>query len=232
MEPDIVTIPAGELVLGVPAVPKSFSLPHRWHTGKRIHVDAFQLSCAAITNAHYRTFLDDTGGPDNTWMQKLNYDRDDQPVVNINWYDAKAYCDWLRRRTGKGFRLPSDVEWEYAARGQSAGSIFPWGDELDEAYACYGGKEAPQPVASHPPNGFGLYDMIGNVWQWCEDRYKDASCGQDALNKIDDSTDTSQNRVLRGGSFLTTNPHCLYIAYRHEDPPDLRHQCLGFRVAL
>src|SRR5690606_5945368 len=110
------------------------------------------------------------------WMDKPGYDDDDdQPVVNICWLDAKAYCDWLARKTGKPFRLPTDAEWEYAARGGADDTAaFPWGDELDASRAWFGGKDAPRPVASYPPNGFGLYDMIGNVWQWCEDRFEDA----------------------------------------------------------
>lgn len=232
MEPIMIEISAGELAMGTPTVPDDFTLHHRWLTGKRVQLKAFQLSRTAITNSAYQVYLDETLGDPNPWMRKPGYDADDQPVVNISWHDAKAYCDWLAQRTGRPYRLPTDAEWEYAARGSSIGTAFPWGHDLGEAYACYGGKETPMPVASYPPNSFGLYDMIGNVWQWCTDRFEEASGGQKAINRIDDNTDTTQNRVLRGGSFLTTNPHSLYIAYRHEDPPDLRHHCLGFRVAL
>jgi len=231
MEPTMMAIPAGEFVMGAPAPPDDFSLHHRWPSGGHVRVASFSLSRTAVTNAQYRAYLDDTGGEVNPWMTHPGYDADDQPVVNINWHDARAYCDWLARRTGKPCRLPTDAEWEYAARGGSAGTRFPWGDQLDESRAWFGGKPAPRPVASYPPNGFELHDMIGNVWQWCEDLFSDASGGGAAVNRIDDRTDTTRNRVLRGGSFLTTNPHSLYIAYRHEDPPELRHQCLGFRVA-
>jgi len=233
MQPHMIDIPEGELTMGSPAMPAGCKLTHRWHTGKRVRVAPFKLGRTPVTNAEYRVFLEETGGEANPWMTTPGFDRDDQPVVNTSWHDAQAYCDWLSRKTGRGFRLPTDAEWEYAARGGgAAASPFPWGDTLSEANAWYGGKESSRPVASYPANGFGLHDMIGNVWQWCADRYEDVSAGDPATNKVNAAQDTRDNRVLRGGSFLTTDPHSLYIAYRHEDPPDLRHQCIGFRVAL
>src|SRR5690606_8281960 len=140
MEPTMITIPAGEFVLGVTPVPDDFALHHRWPT-RRVRVEAFEMSRTAVTNAQYRAFLEDTGDPAmaNPWMDKPGYDDDDQPVVNICWLDAKAYCDWLARKTGKPFRLPTDAEWEYAARGGADDTAaFPWGDELDASRAWFG----------------------------------------------------------------------------------------------
>ncbi len=231
MEPIMIAIPAGELTMGFPKPPAAFASSRLWHSGKSLPVKSFCMSSTTITNAQYQAFVDDTNAPANPWMIESGFNAEDQPVVNINWHDAKAYCDWLSQKTGRPYRLPTDAEWEYAARGGSPDTIFPWGDDCTDSQTWFGGKQSPKPVASYAPNGYGLYDMIGNVWEWCEDRFEDVSEGVAATNIVEPTDQPRDNRVLRGGSYLTTDIYNLYIAYRHEDPPSLRHQCLGFRVA-
>jgi len=119
----------------------------------------------------------------------------------------------------------------YAARGGLPDSPFPWGRELRPEYAWYGGQSAPKPVGSYPPNGYGLHDIVGNIWEWCADVFEHVSAGCAATN-APTGKEPRINRVLRGGSYLTKDPLNLWVAYRHEDPPDLRHECIGFRVAI
>jgi formylglycine-generating enzyme required for sulfatase activity len=228
--PVTIQVPAGTVELGLPECPPNAGIHWLWHT-RRVEVAAFELGKFAVTNAEYRAYANATGAPLPSHIDKDGFNHDRQPVGGISWEDAKAYCKWLASYTGKHFRLPSDAEWEYAARGGQDGHRFPWGDALDPALACFGGVAAPVPVGSFAPNKFGLHEMVGNLWQWCEDRYEDVSQGVKARNNPT-GKDTSGNRVLRGGSYLTTNMLNLWIAYRHEDPMDLRHECLGFRVAL
>ncbi|MBI4626348.1 MAG: SUMF1/EgtB/PvdO family nonheme iron enzyme [Verrucomicrobia bacterium] len=231
LHPAMVNVPAGRIHLGVPACPPRSNLPWVWHNGTVVEVAAFQLGRTHVTNAEYRAFLAATGHPPPRHLDQPGYDSALQPVVGVSWNDATAYCGWLAQETGRPYRLPGDAEWEYAARGGHEGSIFPWGDALDPRCACFGGQAAPRNVGSFAPNGFGLHDMIGNAWAWCSDRFEDVSAGVKAINKPT-GKDPADNRVLRGGSYMTCHYLNLWIAYRHEDPVDLRHESIGFRVAL
>ena len=144
--------------------------------------------------------------------------RGKQPVINVSWNDAtNEYLPWLSKKTGKSYRLLSEVEWEYAARAGTTTNYF-WGDEIGKGNAnCYGcgsqwDDKQTAPSGSFKPNVFGLYDMHGNVWEWCEDKY-DAS-----------------SRVLRGGSW-DLSPIGLRSASRVDFRPDYRSSSFGFRVA-
>ena len=230
-EPEMVEAAGGLLVMGMPQCPPNGNLHWKWHSGKRVEVAKFRLGKYAVTNAEYRAYLQATRTPPPSHIDKEGFNDPRQPVGGISWLDAQAYCRWLSESSGKKYRLPTDAEYEYAARGGREGTLFPWGNAIGPEHACFAGAAAPMPVGSYPPNGFGLYDMVGNIWSWCEDRYEDVSEGIKAKNNPT-GKDTKDNRVLRGGSYLTANVLNLWIAYRHEDPMDLRHECLGFRVAM
>jgi formylglycine-generating enzyme required for sulfatase activity len=150
--------------------------------------------------------------------------RMDHPVVHVSWNDAQAYCAWA------GKRLPSEAEWEYAARGGLEGSVFPWGDELEPGgehrmnvwqglfpseNTVADGYYGTCPVDAFPPNGHGLYNVTGNVWEWCADRY---------------SPDLP-NRSTRGGSYLCHHSYCLRyrVAARNSMEPDSSTGNTGFR---
>ena len=168
-------------------------------------------------------------------------DRGDHPVIQITWDDAAAYCEWA------GVRLPTEAEWEYAARGGLAGTRYPWGDEREPAGAHRmnvfqgefpGGDTGADgfvgtaPVDSFEPNGFGLFNTCGNVWEWCADHF-DATFHRtgDPLDPTGPPTGT--HRVMRGGSYLCHDSYCwrYRVAARSANTPDSSAGNIGFRVA-
>ncbi|WP_328695357.1 formylglycine-generating enzyme family protein [Streptomyces sp. NBC_00342] len=166
---------------------------------------------------------------------------DDHPVVHVTWHDASAYCAWAGRR------LPTEAEWEYAARGGLEGGRFPWGDELlpDGAWRCNiwqgrfpytntgaDGWLATAPVRTYPPNGFGLYQTAGNVWEWCADWFDPHYYAQSPEADPHGPGDGSR-RVMRGGSYLCHHSYChrYRVAARSANTPASSSGNCGFRTA-
>ena len=169
-------------------------------------------------------------------------DRLDHPVVHVTWDDALAYCAWA------GGRLPTEAEWEYAARGGLAGARFPWGDDLEPAGVHRmnvfqgtfpGGNTGDDgylgtaPVHSFPANGFGLHEMTGNVWEWCADWF-DPRTYTVAPRTDPRGPLTGTHRVMRGGSYLCHHSYCTRyrVAARSGNTPDSATGNIGFRVAM
>lgn len=170
---------------------------------------------------------------------------EDHPAVHVTWWDAQAYCRW------SGRRLPTEAEWEHAARGGRAGRRFPWGDELlpDGRWQCNiwqgrfpsentadDGWVTTAPVASYPANDFGLYEMAGNVWEWCADhfsptRYRECAADEPVLDPRGPSS--GESMVIRGGSFMCHDSYChrYRVSARSATPPDSSTSNVGFRCA-
>jgi sulfatase modifying factor 1 len=166
----------------------------------------------------------------------LPKDRGLHPVTLVTHADAVAYCAWLGTRLDRAVRLPTEAEWERAARGGIDGRRYPWGDEIDPSRSNFlpdvGLKRmrGTRPVGTYPPNPFGLHDMAGNVWEWVADWYQaDAYAGGDAVNPSGPVAGTL--RVLRGGSWVTHDVLQLRCSHRHKVPPDTYAYSIGFRVA-
>ena len=227
-------IPTGTFEMG-----DSFGegLPHELpvHT---VSVNAFYMDANEVTNATYKQFLDATGHKAPDFWTDPAFNAPDQPVVGVAWLDAAAYAQWA------GKRLPTEAEWEYAARGGHTGLRYPWGDEITHNDANYKGKndrdiwDGPAPVGSFSKNGYGLYDMGGNVWEWCADEYDDQfysvsknnnpTAGKLITFTNDDFANVNTRRVLRGGSWISVD-NKLRVAGRNFLDPLVTNQTTGFR---
>jgi len=164
------------------------------------------------------------------------------PVVHVTWNDVQAFCRW------SGLRLPSEAEWEYAARGGLQQKLYPWGDKLrpDGEHRCniwqgeFPNRDSGEdgftgscPVDAFPPNGFGLFSMTGNTWEWCADWF-DATFHLTASRDNPQGPPKGDARVMRGGSFLCHRSYCnrYRVAARSSNTPDSSTSNLGFRCAL
>ncbi|NIR48003.1 SUMF1/EgtB/PvdO family nonheme iron enzyme, partial [candidate division KSB1 bacterium] len=203
--PDMVLIPAGTFEMGSNDGDDDEKPVHK------VSVDAFYMDKYEVTVEQYAEFLNATNHrkPAN-WTEQLQNPK--RPVVYVSWNDAVAYTEWLSQKTGQTYRLPTEAEWEYAARGGNTGYggkpkyRYPWGDDASPDKANYrgtGGKDRWQgtsPRGSFDPNGYGLYDMAGNVWEWCSDWYA-SDYYENSPEKNPKGPATGDYRVLRGGSW-------------------------------
>ena len=183
-----------------------------------------------VTFKQYDRFVAATGAerPDDE-----GWGRGRRPVINVNWEDAKAYAAWLSEQTGKCYRLPSESEWEYAARAGTE-TAYSWGNEIgvnrangDGSGSKWSGRKT-SPVGSFAPNGFGLYDMHGNVWEWVEDGWHDNYEGAPSDGSAWTSGGDSFLAVVRGGSW-SGFPLILRSANRYWNTPSNRFFYHGFR---
>jgi formylglycine-generating enzyme required for sulfatase activity len=212
LEPKLTLVPAGEFLMGSdPSVDKYASDGEQ--PQHRLYLPDYFIAKTPVTNAQYAAFVDATGyrQPDHWKGGKPPKGKEDHPVVYVSWYAAMTFCDWLSEVTSKLYRLPSEAEWEKAARGTD-GRIYPWGNEWNpkRCNSKEGGQGGTTPVGAYPQGAspYGLLDMAGNVWEWTTSLW-----GED-LSKPEfkypyDSTDRRENleagdkvrRVLRGGSW-------------------------------
>lgn len=234
-EPEIVVILAGPVLQGVPEFPAESKLPHVW-TPREVNVPAFGIARYAVTVEEYLAFANQTGYAVSEELRRdPRFQNPRAPAAFTSWIDATHFTQWLSRETGKHYRLPRDAEYEKAARGGLVGKRYPWGDEHPTGRADFGKpNDRPQPVGSFPPNGYGLHDMVGSMWSWCEECFDQVVAEDRARMRYDDTQirDVRLNPICRGGSYKTTDTAALFCAHRHEDPTDGRFDCIGFRVAL
>ncbi len=219
---DWVRVPAGSFEMG-DLFGDGYSNEKPVH---EVYLDEFFLARTPVTVAQYRAYCDTNGKkmpdpPEWGWF-------DDHPIVRVSWYDAVDFCNWL------GARLPTEAEWEYAAR--EGGKKIKWAgmshkNKLD-IYAWFDRNSwnKTHAVAKKRPNSLGLYDMSGNVWEWCSDWYGEDYYGYDAV-KNPQGPETGEYRILRGGSWDSYSSYCR-ASYRDKNCPGVWNKYIGFRIVL
>ena len=245
----MVLIPAGTFQMGSDD-PDAYADEQPVHT---VHLDAFYMDTHEVTNAKFKAFVD----ANPAWQKDNIEDRfhdgyyldewngtdypagqADHPVIRVSWYAAMAYAEWA------GKRLPTEAEWEYAARGGLAGKKYPWGDDVPTAAHASNNGVGTTPVGRYPANGYGLYDMAGNVQEWCLDAYdaefyavsddsRNPIAGEMGIQELREnfaSIPTNPSRVLRGGSWYGV-AQLRRVAIRFTNTPPLTDVSYGFRCA-
>ena len=161
--------------------------------------------------------------------------RGSHPVVLVRYDDALAYCAWLGEQLHRIVRLPTEAEWEKAARGGAEGLRYPWGNDISPTrgnYLADGSakrQRGTRPTGTYAPNAYGLYDMCGNVWEWVSDWYAPDSYGL-AEERDPRGPESGSLRIVRGGSWVNDEVSMLRCAYRHTVPPDTYAYSIGFRI--
>jgi formylglycine-generating enzyme required for sulfatase activity len=226
----------------------------------RVFVGEFSIGRFPVTNDEYARFVRATGYPSPSvrdlplvaigeraaefrelaapyaWEgARPPQGRGNHPVVLVRYDDVLSYCEWLSDDLGRRVRLPTEAEWEKAARGDLEGRRYPWGDDVDPSRGNYlsGGavkqERGTKPVGIYPPNGYGLFDVAGNVWEWVADWY-----AADYYSSGDSSDPhgpaSGALRIVRGGSWVSDEETMLRCAYRHKVPPDTYAYSIGFRI--
>jgi formylglycine-generating enzyme required for sulfatase activity/tetratricopeptide (TPR) repeat protein len=211
--PEMVLIPAGTFRMG------------EKQSVHEVSVESFAMGRFPVTFAEYDYFCEASNRekPDDR-----GWGRDNRPVIYVSWHDAVAYTEWLSTQTGQEYRLPTEAEWEYAARAGTETDYW-WGNDIDETKANYDENIGhTSPVGDYEPNPFGLYDTAGNVWEWTCSEYESEYNGKEKTCIIQNS---SKYRVLRGGSWLL-NPWFVRTANRYGGTRAYRLDIYGFRVVL
>lgn len=248
VETGMVKIPAGYFYMGAEGWGEFEAPIHE------VYLDDFWMDINPITNYEFSKFVQATqyvttaekrgfawgyknGKPSEikglNWSTYATPDRDNHPVVLVSWYDANSFAKW------KGKRLPTEAEFEKSARGGLYGKLYPWGDDAPSEQYCNFNKtviEIPPttPIESFPPNAYGLYDMCGNVWNWCQDwfgeqYYADFSNGKAGLQHL--GPEYGSSKVRRGASFNIIQNFRLRCSNRGAYLPDQYAVNIGFRCA-
>jgi formylglycine-generating enzyme len=223
-EPFLIPILAGWFSMGSAAGQAVESPVHR------VWLDPFSLAATQVTVQQYAHFLRATGNPPPPFWTDPHFSHPQQPVVAVSWFDAVAYCAWLSSLTGSRYRLPTEAEWERAARGGVDGMAFPWGNDPPDSRPNYHTRwqTGPEPVGQSPPNAYGLFDICENVHEWCSDWFDP---GYYALSPDGNpqGPPEGQRKASRGGSWR----HQIKIARcsaRSSIPPEFKYADYGFRV--
>jgi formylglycine-generating enzyme required for sulfatase activity len=198
----------------------------------RVTVRAFAMAKNDVTFDEWNACVAD-GGCDGYTPGDFGFGRGSRPVISVNWNDAQAYVTWLSRKTGKRYRLPSESEWEYAARG-GTDTAYYWGDAIGEGHAVCNGcgsqwdKKSTAPVGTFAANPFGLFDMAGNVMQWTADCWHPTYEGAPADGSAWMDGGCSQH-VVRGGNWFI-RPFALRSGFRRNIATTERDDIFGFRI--
>lgn len=233
----MVDIPGGEFMMG-----DSVGDGSRDETPvHKVQIKPFRMGAREVTMDQYDAYVRSVGDAATKNNDHLNqvmledngWGRGQRPAINVSWEEAHMYIEWLNKQTGRKFRLPSEAEWEYAARA-GAQTNYPWGNQFSAANANGNSKSAlgkTAEVGSFPPNKFGLFDMVGNVNEWVEDCYHDSYAGAPGDGSAWTVGPTcSGRRISRGGSWYSDLTN-LRVSQRNGVNITSRNGNLGFRLA-
>jgi sulfatase modifying factor 1 len=252
--PDLARIPPGDFLMGAGDGEDDERPVHR------VFVSEFFIGRFPVTQDEYARFIRATGHPApaigdlplvalgarDALFRELAapyvWDNDrpppgygSHPVVLVRYDDALAYCRWLSEAIGRLVRLPTEGEWEKAARAGTDGLRYPWGNDIDASRGSFltdrslKRQRGTRLTGTYPPNAYGLYDMSGNVWEWTADWYASDYYG---LGEMRDprGPESGSMRIVRGGSWVNDDVSMLRCAYRHKVPPDTYAYSVGFRI--
>ena len=197
----------------------------------RVWVEAFSIAETQVSVAEYARFLEATRREQPPTWNDPSFNHPEQPVTAVSWFDAVAYCEWLSDEIGENFRLPTEAEWERAARGGLEGALFPWGDESPTSRPWYSSRwlNGPERVHQSLPNVFGLYEMCENVHEWCSDWFQ-SDYYSISPERNPRGPESGERRSSRGGSWR----HHVKISRcsaRSSIPPEFKYADYGFRIA-
>ena len=199
----------------------------------RVYVDGFEMAAFQVRNRDFAPFLEATGRPAPPFCNDPNFNAADQPVVAVSWFEARNYCEWLSSVTGRTVRLPTEAEWERAARGGREGSAYCWGDEPPQNWPEYlrrwgSNVTGPLPVGQGSHNPYGLYDIGENVHDWCADWF-DPNYYSRSEQRNPQGPPSGERRSSRGGSWRH-QIKATRCAARSSIPPHFQYADYGFRV--
>lgn len=202
-----------------------------WETGHpgerprhRVWLDRFAIAVAPLTNRDYAEFLEESGAPAPPWWDHPRFSDPEQPVVGVSWFDAMLFCQWRSHHEGAPYRLPTEAEWEKAARGGLEGARFPWGEDRPAPTTF---DRPPRPVETRA-NPLGLLALSGVCHEWCLD-WEDETYYARSPDRNPRGPETGARRVSRGGAWRHQDPWSP-VAHRSSLPPGLRYSDYGFRV--
>ena len=227
----MVTIPAGEFTMGrtrETSDDKTNMRPMILRDDRPAHkvfLDAFSIDTHEVTHAQYEAFINATGhrAPYHWLGGKLPEGKGQFPIYNVDWQDANAYCQWA------GKRLPTEAEWEKAARGGLEAQDYPHGDKITLADARYNMSDGPGPVGKFKPNAFGVFDMAGNISEWVNDWF-DRTYYETSPTKNPTGPETGKYKMVRGGAW-SDGPRRVTVFFRNWVRPNQTTPNIGFRCA-
>jgi sulfatase modifying factor 1 len=225
IEPPLVEIPGAWFLMGSDSGQDCERPVHR------VWVDIFLLAASQVTNAEYERFAKSTATPLPPFWTEANFNHPQQPVVGVSWFDADRYCSWLAAQTGRPYRLPTEAQWERAARGDIEQKNFPWGDEPPQSLPDYATRwlTGPEHIGQYTANAFGLYNICDNVHEWCSDWY-DANYYATSPERNPTGPQQGLRKASRGGSWR----HHVKVSRcsaRSSIPPEFHYADYGFRIA-
>ena len=225
--PEVVVIPEGWFLMGNDTGQENERPVHR------VWLDSFAIGKYPVTNRDYKIFVNATGSAAPPFWSEPRFSDLDLPVVGVTWDEAVVYCRWLSEQSGKLFRLPTEAEWERAARGGREGALYPWGDAPPAnrtMIGCDPTTDGPARVGVNEPNGFGLYDMSEGVHEWCNDYY-DYNYYRYSPERNPRGAASGERRASRGGSWRHQIKFSRCAA-RSSLPPSFKYADYGFRVVM